>query len=317
MRPLSPINAPGLTAEVVRVSELRDAGVKRWRRYCSDLDVPMRGTRASPNIDGTTWKARAAGLQLVLTPGQFVSRRSAAKLLEIPIPWAPEGPSVPIQFEVGAVRPRRPPDRRGVIAHQVLPGVLNSVPAAPNWLPEPADVWALMGAVVGVEDLVIAADHLISQVRKKQTPGCTFDQLVDAVDRFTGCRGVGRLREALPQVRGGVASPPETKVRLEVIRAGLPEPLTNCPVQTPGRRLHADLGYPQWRIAIEYDGAYHFENGAEQAKFDNERRERMRDAGWEVLVLTSHDLRNLRPFLARLTRKINTARLKHSATGPH
>lgn len=313
MRRLAPIHVPGLSAEVVRVSELREAGVKRWRRYRSDLDVPIRGTRASPNIDGTTWKARAAGLQLVLTPGQFVSRRSAAQLLEIPIPWVPVDPHAPVQFEVGAVRPRRPPDRRGVIGHQLLPGVLSTVPAAPDWLPEPADVWALMGAVVGVDDLIIAADHLISKVRKKPTPGCTLEQLADAVDRFKGCRGVGQLREALPQVRTGVASPPETKVRLSVVRAGLPEPLTNCPVQTPERQLHADLGYPQWHIAIEYDGAYHFENGAEQAKFDNDRRERMRDAGWEVLVLTSRDLRNLKPFLARLERKINSARLKYSA----
>lgn len=313
MRRLTPINAPGLTAGVVRVSDLREAGVKRWRCYANDLDVPVRGTRAHPNVDGTSWEARASGLQLLLSEGQFISRRSAARLLEIPIPWEPADPNRLVQFEVGAIRSRRPPEMRSVIGHQVQPGVLSEVPAAPYWLPTPADVWALMGGVVGVDDLIIAGDHLISKVRKNPTPGCTFEQLAEAVGRFKGSRGIGRLRAALPHVRDGVASPPETQVRLFVVRAGFPEPLPHCPVPTPGRILHADLGYPQWRIAIEYDGAYHFENGADQAKFDIERCERMRDAGWEVLNLTSHDLRNPKPFLARLARKIEGARQRGAA----
>lgn len=314
MRRLSPINAPGLTAAVVRVSDLSAAGVKRWRRYASDLDVPIRGTRAGPAVDGTTWEARAAGLQLLLSAGQFVSRRSAAQLLEIPVPWVPMGPDDSARLEVGAVRPRRPPEARPVVGHQVQPGVLSEVPTAPDWLPHPADVWGLMAAVVGVDDLIIAGDHLISKVRKRRSPGCTLERLADTVERFKGCPGIGRLREALPQIRSGVASPPETQVRLFVVRAGLPEPMTNCPVETPGRILHADLGYPHWRIAIEYDGAYHFENGADQAKFDHDRRERMRDAGWYVLTLTSHDLRDPQPFLARLARNIDRARASHSAS---
>lgn len=72
--------------------------------------------------------------------------------------------------------------------------------------------------------------------------------------------------------------------------------------------LHADLGYPQWRIAIEYDGMYHFENGAKQLKFDAARYERMREAGWTVLQLTSLDLKAPREFLDRLAKAIARAR---------
>ncbi|MHA3683504.1 endonuclease domain-containing protein [Leucobacter sp. HY1908] len=308
MRRLAPIQAPGLTAPVVRVSDLSAAGVKRWRRYGSDMVVPIRGTRARPGTDGTTWEARVTGLQLLLTEGQFLSRRTAARLLKIPLPWEPVNPSALIRFEVGAVRPRRPPEMREVMGHQVQPGVLSGLPSAPDWLPHPADAWALLAAVVGLDDLIIAGDHLISTVRKDPSPSCTFEELTGAVARFKGCPGAARMREALPQIRPGVASPPETELRLLVMRAGLPEPVTNCPVLTPERTLHADLGYPQWRIAIEYDGAYHFENGAAQAKFDTARRERMRAAGWRVLTFTSIDMRDPVETLRRISEAITEAR---------
>lgn len=309
MRQLSPIQLPDPTVKVVRLQDLRAAGAKRWRCYGSDLDIPMRGTRSLAHADGTSWEVRMAALQLLLSSGQFVSRCSAAQLLSIPVPaaWQPGRTSRSIKLEVGAFRPRRPPQRKGVTGHQVRRGLLNTMPSAPDWLPDPADVWALMGAVVRVDDLIIAADHLISTVRRQRTPGCTFEQLADAVERFKGCQGIGRLKEALLYTRAGVASPPETKMRLSVVRANLPEPITNCPVLTPERELRADLGYPQWRIAIEYDGAYHFAGGAAQAKFDNDRCERMRDAGWVVLRVTSLDLQNPRPFLVRLRRAIERA----------
>ena len=301
MRRLTPINAPGLKTDVVHVSQLRAAGVKHWRINARDLDAPMRGTRASPAVDGSTFEARAGAMQLLLSKGQFLSRRSAAQLLKMPI-QDHRGP-----LEVGAVRPRRPPERPQVVGHQVQPGLLATTPEAPLWLPSPEETWALLAPVTSKKNLVVVGDHLISTTRKSTGPGCTIEQLTEAVGRFTRCRGVERLREALALVRPGVASPPETLLRLLIVEAGFPEPVTNCPVQTFERELHADLGYPQWCIAIEYDGAYHFENGAPQAKFDDERRESMRDAGWIVIQLTSLSLRSPGRFLRRLAREIARA----------
>lgn len=329
MKRLSPINIPGLTATVAPVSELLEAGVKRWRLYSDDLDAPLWGTRAAPNVDGRTLETRVEALRILLTEGQFISRRSAARCLGIPTPPPPswekpllkhgrglpkrllvagEVPTNPL-LEVGAIRPRRAPMRAGLSWHQLRPNVLKEMPAAPHWLPAPEDVWALLGAVCSVDDLIVAGDHLISTTRRSEGAKCTLEQLTCAADRFTGCVGVGKLRVALPQVRAEVASPAETWCRLLIVRAGLPEPVTNCSVPVEGRVLHADLGYPQWRIAIEYDGAYHFEGGARQAKFDNDRHERMRDAGWYVLVVTSIDQERPQGFLARLARAIERAQL--------
>lgn len=302
MRALTPIHAPGLNAEVVHVRDLREAGVKHWRMNASDLQTPMRGTRARPDVDGTSFLARVQAMQLLLGEGRFVSRRSAARLMLIPTDETFR------DIEVGAVNPQKPPQRPGIVGHRIQPGALRCVPAGPHWLPAPEDVWALLGAVCSVDELIIAGDHLISTTRKTRGPRCSFAELTDALARFRRCQGVGRLKSALAQVRHGVASPPETQVRLLIVRAGFEEPETNCPVPTNGRTLHADLGYPQWRIAIEYDGIYHFENGAEQLKFDTARYERMRAAGWTVLQLTSLDLKSPGEFLIRLADAIARAR---------
>lgn len=98
------------------------------------------------------------------------------------------------------------------------------------------------------------------------------------------------LREALPLLRTGVESPAESRTRLLIVGAGLPEPQTSCPVVVRGRTLWADLGYPEWKIAIEYDGEYHFTGGVNRARWDNERIEAMIDAGWRVLRVTALDL---------------------------
>ena len=334
MQPLKPIQLQGSRFTVATTQQLLAAGIIPWRLRASDLEAPMRGVRTAPDIDGFSADAKAAALKLVLTPGQFISRRSAAELLGIPTPKPPNTvipassriqpappstnpqrprpkqrahPPVFMSWEVGAVRPRRPPERIGLQGHQIQPGVLSRLPAGPDWLPTPADTWALMAAVVTVEELIVAADHLVSTTRKSKSPGCTLEELQDALNRFARCQGVHRMREALTRTRLGVASPPETLTRLAIVHAGLPEPITNCPVPTRERTLHADLGYPHWRIAIEYDGAYHFENGARQAKFDTARRELMRHAGWRVFTLTSLDLKDPTDFLIGLREAINAA----------
>ena len=59
--------------------------------------------------------------------------------------------------------------------------------------------------------------------------------------RHQGARGLRQLRAALPLVDGGAASPPETRLRLLFIDAGLPKPTTQIPVVDLPRppRAHA------------------------------------------------------------------------------
>ncbi len=94
---------------------------------------------------------------------------------------------------------------------------------------------------------------------------------------------------------------------MALINAGFSEPTVNCPVPTARRIFHADLGYPELRIAIEYEGRYHF-TSAEQARFDVQRRRSMIEAGWTVLQALDSDVDDPRSFFTTLARAIQTAR---------
>ncbi|QNN63975.1 hypothetical protein H9L06_07865 [Leucobacter denitrificans] len=263
------------------------------------------GVVTAPGVDPQAFETRVASIALCLRPGQFFTRRTAAKLLGLPNGRLARNAGNHV--DVGAVRPIRPPTRQGVSGMQIGDGVLSSLPEAPYWVPSPEDVWALLAPVADLEELVIVGDFLISGKDRWAAPMSSLDNLRDSVRRFSGCTGVGRLREALPLLRTGVESPTETHTRLLIRAAGLPEPITCCPVPIESQLLHADLGYPEWKIAIDYEGQYHFEGGAEQARRDNERHEAMRAAGWRVLLVTALDLRDPRRFLGRLAAAIVAA----------
>jgi very-short-patch-repair endonuclease len=59
-----------------------------------------------------------------------------------------------------------------------------------------------------------------------------------------------------------------------------------------------DLAFPEARIAIEYEGAYHFEDG--QIIRDDVRYARLRAAGWTVIRLSAAHLRDLDTIVARV-----------------
>lgn len=71
-----------------------------------------------------------------------------------------------------------------------------------------------------------------------------------------GARGVARLRALLPMVDGGAESPQESRLRLVLVRAGLPAPQT--PIEFRDLRIRVDMGWWEWRVAVEYDGVQHW-----------------------------------------------------------
>ena len=77
--------------------------------------------------------------------------------------------------------------------------------------------------------------------------------------RYRGARGVKQLRDALPLVDGGAASPRETWLRLIYIDGGLPKPTTQIPIfDTDGTLLRTvDMGWEDFKVLSEYDGDQH------------------------------------------------------------
>ena len=89
-------------------------------------------------------------------------------------------------------------------------------------------------------------------------------------------------------VRDRVDSPMESRLRMLIVLAGLPEPRVNFEVSDEGGRLRyrIDLCFPEQRLAIEFDGRQHVDIRS-QWESDVLRREDLEADGWRFLVVTS------------------------------
>ncbi len=83
----------------------------------------------------------------------------------------------------------------------------------------------------------------------------------------------------------------ETRLRLLIVLAGLPEPRVNLLLRARDgswvRRY--DLAYEQLRLVVEYDGRQHA-NSTEQWLTDVARREELDRRGWRIVVVTAEGI---------------------------
>lgn len=130
-------------------------------------------------------------------------------------------------------------------------------------------------------DLVAVGDSLV------KAEVVSPEELVEISGKFRGA-GCRLARRAARWVRTGVDSVMETRLRMLMVLAGLPEPTVGHIIRREdGSWLHRiDLCYLGILIAIEYDGRQHAENSV-QWKKDIRRREDLENRGWRVIVITS------------------------------
>ena len=111
------------------------------------------------------------------------------------------------------------------------------------------------------------------------------------LDRHKGTPGIRKARLALEQARVGADSAPETRLRLALERAGLPEPELNHPTELGfGVVREPDLGYREQRVAVEYEGEGHSEPA--QIVRDIEREEDYSRAGWHLVRISKRHMGN-------------------------
>lgn len=102
-------------------------------------------------------------------------------------------------------------------------------------------------------------------------------------------RGLRRLREALPLVDPGAASPKETWLRLLIVNAGLPTPETQIPVVMHYRTVALlDMGWERFKVAVEYDGDQHRTIRRQYVR-DLRRLSALQDCGWIVIRVIVED----------------------------
>jgi hypothetical protein len=198
----------------------------------------------------------------------------------------PEWPHRP-ELHVAAHRPAREPRIAGVHGHRLQ--LREPATADRHGLPveHPVRAWRQAGTHWRLDDLIAAGDFLISGTQ----PLATTDELRHEVDVMGDVRS-HILRRALAEMRAGVRSARETRLRLALVRAGLPVPEVNWVLRDVFGRAIAelDLAYPRWRVAAEYDGRVHELDSAQFAK-DVDRWDSIRAQGWQHVRIMNHHMR--------------------------
>ncbi|MET8231069.1 hypothetical protein ABZS77_10375 [Micromonospora sp. NPDC005298] len=99
----------------------------------------------------------------------------------------------------------------------------------------------------------------------------------------------------------GAQSPPESQLRVRLVLGGLPRPVTRHPIRVAdGLVLHPDLAWPEFRVAVGYDGRRH--SDPERPHRDRRRPDLLAGAGWLVLHVTSRRLHDDFPAVFREVR---------------
>ena len=134
-------------------------------------------------------------------------------------------------------------------------------------------------------------------------------------ERVTAMRGAGsaQARQVATLADGLAESPQETRLRLLLHRSGLPAPVAQHVVRDDAGRFVArvDFAWPGLRVALEYDGLWHAEDG--QFAKDRERLNRLREAGWVVVFVTAADLHRPERLLRRIAEALAGAPVVHSS----
>ena len=104
--------------------------------------------------------------------------------------------------------------------------------------------------------------------------------------------GVEMARTVLGHADGRSESPLETLGRLLITGNGLPAPELQVPIaDATGVFAYADLGWPELRVVVEFDGLLKYDGSDPQAlRREKLRQERIEAAGWIVVRLTWRDV---------------------------
>ncbi|MGZ4668865.1 MAG: endonuclease domain-containing protein [Blastococcus sp.] len=149
-----------------------------------------------------------------------------------------------------------------------------------------------LAALLPHDDAVVAVDQLIA------TGVVDLDPIraLAAVGRGPGS---ARARRVCTLAEGRAESPQETRLRLLMLRGGLPAPVPQFSVRIDGRFVaRVDFAWPELKVAVEYDGLWHA--GDRQFAEDRQRLNRLHAAGWRIVFVTTKDMRDPERLLAMI-----------------
>ena len=284
--PVQPAVPDVLRGRVFRASVVIEQGLltrnqlrgPSWRRI-------WPGLHAHRDVE-VTHALRARTAATLLVPGSVVTGCSAAVLWGVDLAGAAADVELTVApghhpVRVPGLRVRRsrlPPDwelrRRGVC------------------LTTPEATAVRVAAALSGDAAVAAVDRLVASGVVDLGP------LRDLAATVRG-PGTARARKVCGLADGLAGSPQETRLRLLMAHGGLPTPVAQYVVRDArGFVARVDFAWPELRLAVEYDGAWHAEPG--QFARDRQRLNRLQAAGWRVVFVTAADLHRPDDLVRRL-----------------
>ncbi len=301
---------PALSTGAFTAADLSDAGVPGYRWRSPTLVRPTRGVRELRAGEDVVERARA--FARALPDDAAFSHVTAALLWGLPLRGSLQAD--PLLHVIrdstsGWVRRTDCRGHRGLESRQVgtVHG-LRVVSLADTWV----DLGELPRGAIGLDDFVVVGDAVAARLASPDEGSDEWwariaaeeadDRLGErddargirlmrrALERRVRPRGALALRQSLDLVRGRSRSPQETRWRLIMERAGLPEPRLNEPVFVDGGFvLEGDFVWPQDKVIGEYQGKDHA--SITRRSHDESRRALAEDDGWTLIEVYAEDVR--------------------------
>lgn len=290
MKTPQPLPEP-LGSAAFTFQEAVDAGATVGRLRHRSLVVPSRGIRQPVHQTFTEQSSAVRPLTLI-TEFSAASHATAFMLWCFPgfLPGADDAITHISRPDTMAI-----PRRAGVRGHRGQFFADEIVDLHGLLITSRVRTWLDCARKMSIDELTVVADHLLRiprpEFEARSGPHATLENLADMLDRHKGTPGIRKARLALEQARVGADSAPETRLRLALEQAGLPEPQLNVPTKLgDGVVRQPDLAYPGQKVAVEYDGVGHSE--AAQIVRDIAREEDFGRAGWTLVRISKRHMEN-------------------------
>lgn len=159
-----------------------------------------------------------------------------------------------------------------------------------------------LGRTLGQDRAVPIIDALMAAT------GLKAAELIALADGQPGLRGVRRLRATAELCDGGAESPQESRVRLVLVKAGLPAPETQIDFRDEYGHvfIRVDMGWRKWKVAVEYDGVQHWSD-RKQRSWDIDRIAMLEDMRWAVVRVSAELLTRPEVIIERVRAKLRAA----------
>ncbi|MEU5960695.1 hypothetical protein ABZ777_05745 [Micromonospora parva] len=269
---------------LITPAELRSSA---WRPLFRDVYTDAR-------LEVTHRARCAAAAQLVLPPGVVIAGRSAAALygaasvagnepVDVLVPSGQRfGPVSGLAVHVGTI------DGADVMLRRGIP---MTTPTRTCW---DLAQWLPTEEAVAIVDR-LAHNHLVALASLRANARARV-----------GDRGWKRMVRVADLADAGAESAPESRLRVRIVLAGVPTPVTQFVVEHEGRFVaRLDLAWPHLKVAVEYDGLWH--DDPEQFHRDRRRLNRLLGDNWIVLHVTAKRFReDFDGFLEELRQALNS-----------